>query len=59
MTGPVAQSVECRSEERAVIPKLLKMVSASPRLALYRVELGLDNMTGCGIMSGVWDVILQ
>ena len=42
------------------------MVLAAPRLALktYGVELGLvdqcqDNVTGCGIISSVWGMILQ
>ena len=47
------------------IPKSLKMIIAAFYLVLgLTVELGLvdqcqDNVTGCGIMSGVWGMILQ
>ena len=43
------------------IPKSLKMVLAAPHLALRLTGLTQcqDNVTGCGIMPSVWDMILQ
>ena len=38
------------------MPKSLKMVLVAPT---YGVELGLVDLTGCGIMSSVWVMILQ
>ena len=26
---------------------------------IYGIELGLDNVTGCGIMSSVWGMTVQ
>ena len=46
------------------ISKLIKMVLAGPRTQTCGVELGLvdlcqDDVTGCGIMSRVWGMMLQ
>ena len=74
LTAPLSQLEERLLWEREVmgsspgpnIPMSLKMVLAAPHLAFRLMRYSKDwstqcqdNVTGCGIMSSVWGMILQ